>query len=74
MDIIGSVYKRHNIKSKGFELFSSNSRFTDDSVLTIKEKWSQLIDKIEKNNNIINMGFSRNLRYNIEYIYLRIKR
>lgn len=34
-DIIGSVFERHNIKSKSFELFSSNSRYTDDSVLTI---------------------------------------
>jgi ADP-ribosylglycohydrolase len=34
-DIIGSVYERHNVKSKNFELFSSKSRFTDDTVLTI---------------------------------------
>ena len=34
-DIIGSVYERHNVKTKSFELFSSKSRFTDDSILTI---------------------------------------
>ncbi|MBU1106231.1 MAG: ADP-ribosylglycohydrolase family protein, partial [Candidatus Riflebacteria bacterium] len=34
-DIIGSVYERHNIKSKEFELFSPRCRFTDDSVLTL---------------------------------------
>ena len=34
-DIIGSCYERHNVKTKDFPLFSSYSRFTDDSVLTI---------------------------------------
>ena len=34
-DIIGSVYERNNVKTKEFELFSSDSRPTDDSVLTI---------------------------------------
>ena len=34
-DIIGSVYEFDNIKTKEFELFSSESFFTDDSVLTI---------------------------------------
>jgi len=34
-DIIGSVYEWNNIKSKEFELFSSRSFFTDDSVLTV---------------------------------------
>ena len=34
-DIIGSVYEFDNIKTKEFELFSSRSFFTDDSVLTI---------------------------------------
>jgi len=33
-DIIGSVYERNNIKTKSFELFTSKSKFTDDSVLT----------------------------------------
>lgn len=34
-DIIGSVYEARNIKSKDFELFSSNCRFTDDTVCTV---------------------------------------
>lgn len=34
-DIIGSVYELHPIKTTDFPLFHQNSRFTDDSVLTI---------------------------------------
>ena len=34
-DIIGSVYEHYPIKTTRFPLFSSNSRFTDDTVLTI---------------------------------------
>jgi len=34
-DIIGSVYDGHNVMKKDFELFSSRSRFTNDSVITI---------------------------------------
>jgi ADP-ribosylglycohydrolase len=34
-DIIGSVYERNNIKTKAFELFTSSSFFTDDTVLSI---------------------------------------
>lgn len=36
-DIIGSPYEfdRNNIKIKDFPLFSSNSKFTDDTVMTI---------------------------------------
>ncbi len=34
-DIIGSVYERNNIKTVEFPLFVEESRFTDDSVLTI---------------------------------------
>ncbi|WNJ18359.1 ADP-ribosylglycohydrolase family protein [Pontibacter sp. G13] len=33
-DIIGSRFEKHNHKSKHFELFTSQCRFTDDSVLT----------------------------------------
>ena len=39
-DIIGSVYEFCNVKSTEFELFSDNSRFTDDSVMTLAvAKW-----------------------------------
>lgn len=34
-DIIGSVYEHRRIKTKQFPLFSSHSRFTDDTVLTV---------------------------------------
>ena len=34
-DIIGSVYERYPVKTESFPLFSHNSRFTDDTVLTV---------------------------------------
>lgn len=34
-DIIGSVYERNNIKTKDFPLFRDDSRFTDDTVMTV---------------------------------------
>ncbi len=34
-DVIGSTFEWHNVKSVDFELFSSQSRFTDDTVMTI---------------------------------------
>ncbi|EFI34791.1 ADP-ribosylation/Crystallin J1 [Desulfonatronospira thiodismutans ASO3-1] len=34
-DIVGSVYEWDNIKTKDFDLFSSRSFFTDDTVLTV---------------------------------------
>ena len=34
-DIIGSRFERSNIKSTDFELFTNQSRFTDDSVMTL---------------------------------------
>ena len=34
-DIIGSRFEWHNLKSKDFELFTNESKFTDDTVLTI---------------------------------------
>lgn len=33
-DIVGSVYEFHNIKTKKFELFTEESEFTDDTVMT----------------------------------------
>ena len=33
-DILGSTYEVHNIKSKEFEIFTEDDRYTDDSVLT----------------------------------------
>ncbi len=34
-DIIGSIYKFHNIKTKDFPLFDDECTFTDDTVLTV---------------------------------------
>jgi ADP-ribosylglycohydrolase len=34
-DIVGSVYEWHNIKTKDFPLFSKDSFYTDDTVMTI---------------------------------------
>ncbi|MEZ4847599.1 MAG: ADP-ribosylglycohydrolase family protein [Bacteroidia bacterium] len=34
-DVIGSRFEKENIKSKTFELFTKDSRYTDDTVLTI---------------------------------------
>lgn len=34
-DIIGSVYERNRTKNRGFHLFSSSSKFTDDTVMTV---------------------------------------
>lgn len=39
-DIIGSIYESRPIKSKDFELFSRDCRFTDDSVLTVATAWA----------------------------------
>lgn len=44
-DIIGSVYEHNSIKTKDFPLFSLNSRFTDDTVLTVAVAYSILSDK-----------------------------
>lgn len=34
-DIVGSVFEWHNVKSEEFDLFSRESRFTDDTVMTV---------------------------------------
>ncbi len=34
-DVIGSIYEFHNVKRTDFDLFSKDSRFTDDSTMTI---------------------------------------
>ena len=33
-DIVGSRFERHNHKSKDFELFTDQCRFTDDTAMT----------------------------------------
>lgn len=34
-DIVGSRFERHNHKSKDFELFTDQCRFTDDTAMTV---------------------------------------
>ena len=34
-DLVGSIYEHNNVKSKSFQMLSDESRFTDDSVMTI---------------------------------------
>jgi ADP-ribosyl-[dinitrogen reductase] hydrolase len=34
-DIIGSRFEKKNLKSKDFELFTKQCRYTDDTVLTV---------------------------------------
>lgn len=34
-DIVGSVYEFNNIKTKNFDFFSNNCKFTDDTIMTI---------------------------------------
>ena len=43
-DTIGSVFEWHNVKSLDFDLFCPNSRFTDDSVLTLATMHALLND------------------------------
>jgi ADP-ribosylglycohydrolase len=33
-DVVGSAYEFHNVKTKEFKLFTENSCFTDDTILT----------------------------------------
>ena len=41
-DVIGSVFERFPVKSKDFPLFTPDSIFTDDTVLTVAIAWSIL--------------------------------
>jgi ADP-ribosylglycohydrolase len=45
-DVIGSVYEHRPIKTTGFPLFQSRSRFTDDTVLTVAIAHS-ILEKVE---------------------------
>ncbi|HET7618912.1 MAG TPA: ADP-ribosylglycohydrolase family protein [Vicinamibacterales bacterium] len=44
-DVIGSVYEHAAIKTVDFPLFRPNSRFTDDTVLTVATAWAILRDR-----------------------------
>lgn len=43
-DIVGSVYEFHSTKKVDFPLFSENSRFTDDTVMTLATAFSLMND------------------------------
>ncbi len=47
-DIVGSKYEFNNIKSKDFPLFSSDSTYTDDSIMTIAVAKALLRSRKEK--------------------------
>lgn len=52
-DIVGSVYEFQNTKSTDFELFTPNSTFTDDSVMTLAvAKWL-MEDKVHSTAHLI---------------------
>lgn len=56
-DIIGSIYEHNNIKRKDFPLFSYNSRFTDDTVMTVAIAEAMLnIDKFSSDSSAITMA------------------
>ena len=49
-DIVGSVYEFNNIKTKDFELFTKESKFTDDTVLTLAV--AKALCKLEDRNDV----------------------
>ena len=50
-DIVGSRFERHNIKSKEFELFTSDCRLTDDSIMTLAV--AQALLKCERDYSVL---------------------
>ncbi|MCG8332034.1 MAG: ADP-ribosylglycohydrolase family protein [Chitinophagales bacterium] len=56
-DIIGSRFEWANVKSKEFELFTKDSRFTDDSVLTLAIA-NAILEKSSYESNV--KAFARN--------------
>jgi len=51
-DIIGSRFEWNNVKTVDFELFSSQSKFTDDTVMTIAIADAILNKEYHKNDAI----------------------
>ena len=66
-DIIGSVYENRPIKTKDFELFSTRSIFTDDTVMTIAIANWLCEDMSSKNVLISNLQYFGNLYPNAGY-------
>jgi ADP-ribosylglycohydrolase len=66
-DIIGSVYEHNSIKTKEFDLFSTKSHFTDDTVMTLAiAKWL-CADKNSKEVLIRNLKYFGNRYPNAGY-------
>lgn len=67
-DIIGSVYELHPTKTKNFQLFQKDSKFTDDTVLTCAVAFSVLTGKSYQDSirefcrRHIGRGYSRRFR------------
>ena len=70
-DIVGSVYERHNIKTKEFPLFRDDCHFTDDTVMTCAvaeaimngEQKDDFIDAIKKyGRKYPNVGYGSRFR------------
>lgn len=59
-DVIGSVYEWHNVKTEDFNLFSRESHFTDDTVMT-----AAVMDKLLSGDN--SHGFFKNREAALEY-------
>jgi len=54
-DIIGSVFEHYSTKSTEFPLFSRNSRFTDDTVLTVAVAYS-ILKKVDYGTSLKTFG------------------
>ena len=66
-DFVGSVYEANNVKTKDFELFSRNSTFTDDSIMTLAVA-NGVMNSIEKSDEIIKDSIVDSMRlYGIKY-------
>lgn len=55
-DIAGSIYEFENIKTKRFPLFSSNCRFTDDSVMTAAVAEASMVYRQKKNDTLFEIN------------------
>lgn len=50
-DIVGSKYEYHNIKTKEFELFTSDCDYTDDSIMTVAVANAIMLSREERFHN-----------------------
>lgn len=64
-DVIGSVFEWKNVKTTEFELFSRESRFTDDTVMTIAVADALLSKQVF--NNLIKNELESKITYTAKY-------